>query len=51
MINWWALFHNALWIVGLAVGLGALSIANYEAQRAGKRLRQQLPALSHTRLL
>jgi hypothetical protein len=42
MINWWGLFRNALWVVGLAVGLGALSIANYQAHRRKVRLRQTL---------
>jgi hypothetical protein len=42
MIDWWGLFHNALWVVGLAVGLAALSMANYQAKRQQVRLRQTL---------
>jgi hypothetical protein len=42
MIEWWWLFHNLLRIMGLAAVLGALSMANYEAKRAGSRLRREL---------
>jgi hypothetical protein len=42
MIDWWGLFHNALWVVGLAVSLAALSMANYHAHREKVRLRQTL---------
>jgi hypothetical protein len=42
MIDWWVLFHNFLWVVGLAVVLGAMSMANYEAQRATVRLWHKL---------
>lgn len=42
MIDWWALFHNSLWILGLALGLAALGLANYEANRYHVRLRQKL---------
>ena len=42
MIDWWGLFHNSLWVAGLSVVLGALSMANYEAQRPGVRIRHKL---------
>jgi hypothetical protein len=42
MIDWWGLFHNSLWVVGLAVGLAALSMASYEARVEEVRLRQKL---------
>jgi hypothetical protein len=45
MIDWWGLAHNALWVVGLAVILSACSMASYQAQRAGVRLRQELSRL------
>ncbi len=40
MISWWGLFRNALWIVGLAVGLAAWSYARWWAQQNRVRLRQ-----------
>jgi hypothetical protein len=42
MIDWWGLFHNSLWIVGLAVGLAVLSVADYQAHRQGIGRRQKL---------
>jgi hypothetical protein len=42
MIDWWALGHNALWVVGLALGLAVLSVANYQAHREAVRLRDKL---------
>lgn len=42
MINWWGLAHNALWIIGLAVGLAVVSVAGHEAQRGNQRLRDKL---------
>ncbi|MGD1995080.1 MAG: hypothetical protein PVI59_17955 [Anaerolineae bacterium] len=42
MIDWWGLLHNALWVAGLAIILGALSMASYEAQRAHVHLRHKL---------
>lgn len=42
MINWWGLFHNSLWVVGLVVNLGTLSVASYEAHGEQVRLRQKL---------
>ncbi len=29
MIDWFGVFHNTLWIVGLAIGLAALSYADW----------------------
>lgn len=50
MIDWWGVFDNALWVVGLAAGLAVLSVAIYEAgEDRGQasipihtRIRQQL---------
>ena len=42
MIDWWGLLRNSLWVMGLAVVLGAVSMANYEAQRARLRLGNKL---------
>ncbi|MFC2023158.1 hypothetical protein ACFLT5_00270 [Chloroflexota bacterium] len=42
MIDWWGLFHNSLWIAGLAVDLGTLSMARFEAKRTQVRLRYKL---------
>lgn len=42
MIDWWGLFSNALWVIGLAVGLAALSMASYQARVDGIRLRKRL---------
>lgn len=32
MTDWWTPGHNALWIVGLALGLAVLGVAHDEAQ-------------------
>lgn len=42
MIDWLGLFPTTLWVAGFAVVLGALSVANYEAQRTHVRLRLKL---------
>jgi hypothetical protein len=42
MIDWWGVFHNALWVGGLAAIVAALSMANYQAHAARVRLRQKL---------
>jgi hypothetical protein len=42
MIDWWGVFHNALWVGGLAAILAALSMANYQAHAARARLREKL---------
>ena len=42
MIDWWGLFHNSLWVVGLAVDLAALSMASYQAHREEATLRRKL---------
>jgi hypothetical protein len=41
MIDLWGVFRNLLWIAGLAVGLAALSVAEYQADEK-VRLRQKL---------
>lgn len=47
MIEWWGLFHNALWVVGLACCLAALGLAGYRAWEAGLCFRRAaaLPGL------
>lgn len=42
MTNWWTLPGSMLWILGLAVDLAVLSVANYAALRHRVRLRQKL---------
>ncbi len=42
MIDWWGVFANALWLVGLAVALAALSMATFRAGQAGHTLRAEL---------
>lgn len=42
MIDWWSLFHNGLWVGGLAVALAALSVAYYSSRREGVSLRRKL---------
>jgi multisubunit Na+/H+ antiporter MnhB subunit len=44
MIDWAGLAFNALWVLGAAVILAALSLSYYEAQRRNERLRIQLAA-------
>jgi len=38
MIDGWALFCNALWVVGLSALLATLSLAAYRANQAGGAL-------------
>jgi multisubunit Na+/H+ antiporter MnhB subunit len=44
VIDWAGLASNALWVVGAAIILAALSFSYYEAQRQGERLRVHLQA-------
>jgi len=44
VIDWVGLASNALWVVGAAIILAALSFSYYEAQRRGERLRERLQA-------
>ena len=44
MIDWAGLIFNALWVLGAAVILAALSLSHYEAQRRNERFRVQLAA-------
>lgn len=37
MIDWWGVFSNFLWVLGLSVLLAAWSMAYYEAQRSEKK--------------
>jgi len=42
VIDWWGFLHNALWVIGLAVVLAALSMTSYRAHEEGARLWQKL---------
>ena len=42
MIDWWGLFRNSIWVLGLAVGLAAWSYARWWAHEHHVRLRQVL---------
>jgi hypothetical protein len=42
MVNWWGVFYNSLWVLGLAGGLAALSMASYRARVRGMRLGEVL---------
>jgi len=44
MIDWWGVFYNALWILGLALMLATLSVATFRASQAGRRLGGELAA-------
>jgi hypothetical protein len=37
MLNWFQVFSNAFWILGLAQGLAVISNAYWEMQRTGKK--------------
>jgi hypothetical protein len=42
MIDWWGVFHNLLWILGLALALAVLSLASYQAGVEKVQLRRKL---------
>ena len=42
MIDWWGVFSNSLWVLGLSVLLAAWSMAYYEAQRFDRKTLQLL---------
>jgi anaerobic C4-dicarboxylate transporter len=42
MIDWWGVFHNLLWVTGLAVCLAVLSMAHYETRVNKVHLRQKM---------
>jgi hypothetical protein len=42
VIDWWGLFHNSLWVLGLAACLASLSMASYEARVEQVRLHEKL---------
>jgi hypothetical protein len=42
MIDWWLIFSNALWLVGGALVLTAVSYAGWRASVTGERLRAVL---------
>jgi L-asparagine transporter-like permease len=42
MINWGNLAANAVWIVGCAIALAALSYASYEAAESGEKFSVRL---------
>lgn len=42
MIDWWGVFSNSLWVLGLSVLLAAWSMAYYDAQRSDRKTLQIL---------
>lgn len=42
MLELWAVFHNLLWVMGLALSLAALSMAYYRSGVGHVRLRHRL---------
>ena len=44
MIDWALVGFSALWVLGLAIALSALSFAYYRADTEGRRIRQVLSA-------
>jgi hypothetical protein len=42
MIDWYGLFCNAVWILGLAVVLAAMGMANFQTRIQGVKLRRAL---------
>ena len=42
MVDWLNIASNALWLIGSALALAILSIANWSARAKGHRLRDQL---------
>ena len=51
MINWISLAANSLWILGLALGLAALSYASWAARLQAGTLRRQLQQAAYQRLI
>jgi hypothetical protein len=51
MIDWINLAFNALWILGCAVALAALSYASWEATLLGVSLRSRLQQASYAKAL
>lgn len=39
MINWWNLITNSIWIIAIAFALAVFSIAYWETQTGGEKLR------------
>ncbi len=48
MIDWWGVFSNTLWVVGLAVLLAAWSMAYYEAQHDDRKVREAFSQTSYS---
>lgn len=42
MIDWAGVAFNALWVLGAAIILAALSQSSYDARQQGRRLRERL---------
>ncbi|MGC9398276.1 MAG: hypothetical protein ACP5HM_03990 [Anaerolineae bacterium] len=42
MIDWWGVFSNSLWVLGLSVLLAAWSMAYYDARRTNRKTLQLL---------
>lgn len=49
MIDWWNVFTNSLWIVGLAAALAVLSYSDWLASTRGRGLRSALRRLARSR--
>ncbi|HEY89440.1 MAG TPA: hypothetical protein G4N98_06875 [Thermoflexia bacterium] len=47
MIDWYGVFANSLWIGGLSVLLAVWSMAYYESQRTGRRIRAVWASLGY----
>ncbi len=41
-VDWLGLVTNAVWLIGLAVGLATFSYADWKAHASGRRLREAL---------
>lgn len=48
MIDWWSVFTNSLWIVGLAAALAVLSYSDWLAFTNGKGLGSAARRLAHS---
>jgi len=49
VIDWFSVFINSFWIVGLAILLAAFSYHNWQAEIENRRLREQLERPSFQR--
>ena len=44
MINWWDLAANSIWVLAIVFALAVFSVAYYQAQREGEKIRSILNA-------